>query len=126
MSILEEDFLQLDLGALDDAVAAIRQNNEVKHIEIRNGHVLVDVHVENPDTNLFLSIPFDERWAIELNGNQISPNLIGDCLYSLPLPIGDSQVVMKYEIPLLTVSVIISLLAFSILIALGIVMLPEF
>ena len=123
VSILEEEFQQLDLEALDDAVAAIRQNNEVKHIEIRNGHVLVDVHVDNPDTNLFLSIPFDEGWSVELNGNRISPNLIGDCLYSLPLPIGDSQVVMKYEVPLLTVSAIISLVAFSILIALGIVML---
>ena len=123
VSILEEEFQQLDLEALDDAVVAIRQNNEVKHIEIRNGHVLVDVHVDNPDTNLFLSIPFDEGWSVELNGNRIFPNLIGDCLYSLPLPIGDSQVVLKYEVPLLTVSAIISLVAFSILIALGIVML---
>ena len=123
VSILEEEFQQLDLEALDDAVAVVRQNNGVKHIEIRNGHVLVDVSVENPDTNLFLSIPFDEGWTVELNGNQISPNLIGNCLYSVPLPIGDSQVVMKYEVPLLTVSAIISLVAFSILIALGIVML---
>ena len=80
-----------------------------------DSHNIIAVGTNDTDLTAAINEVIDARGGLALCG--------GGERYSLPLPIGDSQVVMKHEVPLLTVSAIISLVAFSILIALGIVML---
>ena len=89
-------FYQLDLHKLQEcqkiAVAGIQ-----KDICIRNdGYISCQVQAKAGE-KLFLSVPFDEGWAITNNGIPIQPALFEDTLMVIPLSPGSNALVLQYK-----------------------------
>ena len=43
-------------------------------------------------------MPYDKSWSITCNGKEVEPELIGDCLYSIPLENGNNTIEMIYHV----------------------------
>lgn len=85
--------------------------------EIENGSVYVDVKHAEDGENLFLSVPYDSGWKIIRNGEDVETELIGECLYSIPLVDGENEIVMVYHVPYLKAGIVLSLLSVAFLCA---------
>ena len=76
--------------------------------EMKNGYVSIQTDAKQGE-KLFLSIPTNEGWKITLNGKEVIPELISDCLMSISLKNGDNSIELTYRVPGLRTGVIVSL-----------------
>ena len=70
---------------------------DADNIQIQNGEVSIDVCGDDGES-LLISIPYDQGWTVELNGNEITPDTIDGALYSIKLNTGDNHINMKYHV----------------------------
>ena len=106
MDLSDEQFYALNLDELKRVTQMISQG-EVENLQMENGYVSCAVEAEK-DERLFLSVPYHSGWTIFLNGEEIEPELFGDCLISIPLTDGTNQVEMIYHVPMLKTGAIVS------------------
>lgn len=94
------------------------KSNECKvdDILINNEHIKATILDGKKGEQLFLSVPEDSGWKIKLNGKEATTKLVGNCLYSIELVDGINKVQMDYNVLYLKTGIIISILAFMILI----------
>ena len=90
-------FYYVDLNALETVTAKLKSNPARIHA-FRNGYVEMDVNATNNQT-LFTSIPFDKGWKIYVNGENVKPILIADCLMGIKLQEGTNKITMRYSLP---------------------------
>lgn len=103
-------FYALNLQKLKQ-LAQQAQENEATVMEIKNGYVHANVQSATSDQHLFLSIPQDSGWTIMRNGVTVESELVGDCLYSIPLVDGENDVIMTYHVKYLKLGALISIIA---------------
>ena len=113
-------FYALDLQELNQ-LARQAQENEATSTEIKNGYVHASVQAATSDQHLFLSIPQDSGWTIMRNGVTVEPQLVGDCLYSIPLVDGENDVIMIYHVKYLKLGALISVIAVFMLVSSGVI-----
>lgn len=106
MDLSDEQFYALNLEELERVTQMISRG-EVEDLQMENGYVSCTVKGEK-DERLFLSVPYHEGWTILLNGEEIEPELFGDCLISIPLTDGTNQVEMVYHVPMLKTGAVVS------------------
>lgn len=106
MDLSDEQFYALNLDELERVTQMISQG-EVEDLQMKNGYVSCAVEAEKNE-RLFLSVPYHEGWTILLNGEEIEPELFGDCLISIPLTDGTNQVEMVYHVPMLKTGAVVS------------------
>lgn len=111
----KEQFYALDLNKLAEITASL-QKNAASVIDIRNGRVHVEAEASGSDQRLFLSVPYDKSWSITCNGKEVEPELIGDCLYSIPLENGNNTIEMIYHVDYQTAGFICTLAGLLLLI----------
>ena len=109
----EEQFYALDLNKLQEVTDKIRK--EAGHIDyqLQNGRIHIETEPVEKGKALFLSVPADEGWSIQMNGKDIQPEIIGDIFYYFPLSPGVNQIEMNYHIPHLGIGIIFSLLGMT-------------
>ena len=93
---------------------------QMKVNSFKNGYVQGTVNIENDDSLLFTSIPYDEGWKVYVDGNLTECiGLLDDAFLGIKLSAGEHNIEFKYEVPLLNIGIIISvcgILAYIILI----------
>lgn len=111
----KEQFYALDLDRFKE-VTDILKRKECSEAKVENGHVLVRAEGIGKNSHLFLSIPDDDSWDIMCNGKHIEPELIGDCLLSIPLSEGNNAIEMIYHVKFLNAGIVSTLIGFFLLI----------
>ena len=103
----QEQFYALDLDKLSEVVNII-SSKSVDNCIIENGYAKITVKENKNGQNLYISIPYDSGWRITLNGKKIVPEVIADCMYSIPLDEGTNIVEMKYSVKYLALGIVVS------------------
>lgn len=110
----EEQFYALNLDILKEITDTL-VNNVPDTVEIENEHVHINVN-GHENQKLYLAIPYDKGWTVYNNGDEISPDLLGDCMYSIPLSEGNNDIEMVYNCRGLTLGVFISIISLILII----------
>lgn len=103
----EPQFYALDLDRL--AVVS-RQISEHGIDGITLGTNKIDLEITaDTDEFLVLSVPYSDGWTVKINGEEVTPSLLGDCLMVLPLKQGTNIIDMDYSIPFLNIGILVTL-----------------
>lgn len=113
-SVEEADFYYTDLKQLKTVVQEIK-NSEAKGLLIKDGFISGTVDNASNKERLYLSVPYDKGWSILVNGKKVRPEVIGDCMMSLPLEPGKNEIEMKYRIPGMYAGIGISVVGVAVL-----------
>lgn len=103
--VADAQIYQLDLDALNDAVSTMK-NNAASRIDIRDGHCVFEVDSGFSGTSLFTSVPYHKGWTVTRNGREVTPDLTGDALMTIPLEDGKNVIEMTYHVPNKTAGII--------------------
>ena len=82
--------------------------------EMKNGYVLIQTDAKQGE-KLFLSIPTNDGWKITLNGKEVTPELVSNCLMSVSLENGENSIELTYRVPGLRAGIIVSLAGVALL-----------
>ena len=93
----------------------LKDNNEVVDYQISNGYARINASVKGTDQSLYVAIPYDKGWTVKRNGEKIFTELIGNCMYSIPLVDGDNEIIMEYHVPYLKLGILISVIGLILL-----------
>ena len=85
--------------------------------EFRDGYMSASYTASADDAYLFASIPYDAGWTVKVNGQQVQPELVGDCLMAIPVTEGQNDIELSYCSPLLVQGAVVSGLAWAGIIA---------
>ena len=111
----------LDLDALAAVSAELNTKapaGETGTYTIHPGYVTANVMAETDKESLYLSVPVDRGWTVEVNGVAVEPeklsdNAFADCFYLIPLTQkGENKVKMTYEVPGLKAGGILTVVTF--------------
>ena len=111
-----EQFYALNLDLLKE-ISNVLSKNIPDNIEISNGYVNIDTKAKK-NQKLYLSVPFDNGWKIYLNGKEVSPGLVGECMYSVSLCEGNNNIKMVYKCKGLVLGTIVSIISIILIILL--------
>ncbi len=104
-----------------DTLAAVSEELNEKtpsDYSIEAGSVSVTAIAETENDQLYLSVPVDRGWTVEVNGEKVDAevlqeNAFADCFYRIPLTkIGENQITLTYKVPGLQVGAIVSVVTF--------------
>lgn len=90
-------FYSLDLKELKKVTSELRAHKP-EYMRIKNGDIEVRTKTSTAGNSLYLSVPCDRGWTIKINGNDVQTQMIGDCMYSIPLKKGRNVLVMHYRV----------------------------
>lgn len=113
-------FYALDLNELERVTQELRQG-AVSTAQIENGKVQVTATAQGEGQKLYLSIPYDKGWTVTRNGEPVEPQLLGDCMYVIPLVDGENTIEMNYQVPGLKVGAVLTLVGVALLVGDGLV-----
>lgn len=106
LSIENEYFYLCDLDALME-ISDFINGNEVE-LQLEDNTISCQL-TSYGNNRLFLSIPYINGMAVTINGTQTEPDLIDDCLISIPLFEGGNIIEITYSIPGLNTGIVLSL-----------------
>lgn len=100
-------FYYTDLNELEKVIQKIQDRRE-DGLLIQDGSITGTV--KNPQNldRLYLSVPYDKGWSVKVNGKKIKPELVGNCMMSLPLENGENTIEMRYHVPGLKAGICLS------------------
>ena len=111
----------LDLDALAEVSAELNAKapaGETGSYTIHPGYVAANVMAETGNESLYLSVPVDRGWTVEVNGVEVEPttlsdNAFADCFYLIPLTQkGENKVKMTYQVPGLKAGAVLTVVTF--------------
>lgn len=110
----QPEFYALDLDLLNEYTNLLHRHLPVSE-DIQNGNIRIDVKDAESGDRLFISVPYDQGWTVQVNGHLAEYDLIGDCLYSVHLYEGENTVTMKYHAPGLNMGIGITAISLCVL-----------
>lgn len=110
----EEQFYALDLKRLA-AVTETLRSRSADSIQMKNGYAMFKAYV-NEGESLYISIPYSAEWTIEVNGKEVTPDLIDRGLYSVRLADGENTVRMSFRVKYRGLGIAVSLIGLFMLI----------
>lgn len=114
-----EQIYALNLDKLAEVAQKI-SSRTVDTMTIENGYANITVNATEGE-KLYISIPYDAGWKITLNGQEIQPELFGDCMYTIALEDGSNEIEMSYSIPFLNIGIVVSMIGLIVLVIIMIV-----
>ena len=103
----EEQFYALDLETFAQITEFL--NEKKAEYTLKNGDIQI-LAQSNGDECLYISVPYDNGWVVTVDGKKTKTGLFADCMYSIELPEGEHEIVMKYHILGLNVGMVGSFL----------------
>ena len=116
MDVESAQFYALDVERLAEVTQELKDNNKVVDYQISNGYARINASAKGTGQSLYVTIPYDKGWTVKRNGEKISTELIGNCMYSIPLVDGDNEIIMEYQVPYLKLGILISVIGVILLI----------
>lgn len=99
----------IDEEALNDAYDIIKNNLVI--IEEFDEHYIKANFTSSEDGLVYTSIPYDSGWHVYIDGNEVETNIIADTLLAFNIEKGSHKIELKYKIPLLIPSTIITIIS---------------
>ncbi len=99
----EEQFYALDLETFAHITDFL--NEKKAKYTLKNGDIRI-LAKSDGDEFLYISVPYDNGWAVTVDGKKTKTGLFADCMYSIELPKGEHEIAMKYHILGLNLGVI--------------------
>ena len=110
MSLAEDaQFYLLDLSVLKEASEAANQR-AADTIVLIDGYGKLTVDNAAAGDSLFISVPVEKGWTITRNGKEISCDVIGNALMSIPLENGRNEIEMNYQVPFMNTGNLVTVL----------------
>ena len=100
-------FYYTDLNELEKVTQKIQGRKE-DGLLIQDGSITGTVKNPQNLNRLYLSVPYDKGWSVKVNGKKIKPELVGNCMMSLPLENGENTIEMGYHVPGLKAGICLS------------------
>ena len=113
-NIKQSQFYFVELDQFKEIIDQLN-SRKVDSIKIEPGKVTGMVYGKN-DEALFLNIPYHKQWNIKVNGIEIEPLLLGDCLMCIPLVDGENIIEMDYYIQGLREGAIVTIFSIIVII----------
>lgn len=98
----------LDQNKFDQLISEKKSQSLSLHKE--NGNYSGNITVNNDNSLLYLSIPFDKNWIVSVDGKKVTTFPILENFTGINLAQGSHQVTLRYHQKSLTVGIMISLL----------------
>lgn len=112
----EEEFYVLDLNALAQISKSL--NNKKAEYTFQNGSIHITAESDGNES-LYISVPYDSGWKLEVDGEKAKINLFADCMYSIHLPAGQHEISMEYYIPCQNLGIAVSLFGLALIVVTG-------
>lgn len=113
---------RLDYSRFRDGIRTIQQNGLT--IENHGSNFIHATAQVSPDQDLvFFTLPYDEGWDIQANGETVQPVKVLDSLLAVPLSPGTYELEMHYRTPYLREGILVS--AVSIILLVGTVYIQQ-
>lgn len=86
---------RMDLEILKGVLEVLARTH-MENIEYDSTHIKGDVTLQEAG-KVFLSVPYEKGWTIWVNGEEIQPELFGECFMTIPLQAGMYEITMEYD-----------------------------
>ena len=106
-------FYYTDLNELEKVTQKIQGRKE-DGLLIQDGSITGTVKNPQNLNRLYLSVPYDKGWSVKVNGKKIKPELVGNCMMSLPLENGENTIEMRYHIAGLKAGICLSVVGVAV------------
>lgn len=108
-------FYYLDWDVFEEVIETLREDQFRTEV-FEDGHVEGTYEADEAG-NLLLTIPYDEGWTVEVNGQTVEYTEGAGALMVIPVQAGENQVVLQYKVPGVTAGIILSVLSILIMAA---------
>ena len=120
----ETSTIDVQAGVINEEV--FRQGYEILSASTLNLTHHSNTRVEgsidcNRDGLLYTSIPYTESWHVELDGKEVEPVQVGECMLAVPVTKGQHKLVFRYQNAAFTTGLIVSIV--SLVLFVGLVLL---
>ncbi len=102
-------FYLLDLSVLKEASDAANLKAADTSV-IKDGYGRFTVDNASAGESLFISVPVEKGWTITRNGQEITADVIGNTLMSIPLENGKNEIEISYKVPHMATGLLVSAL----------------
>lgn len=100
---------QLDNYVFDQAYQKLL--NDSVNIEKFNEYQIEATINYSENKTIYTSIPYDEGWTVFVDGKKQEKYIINNTLLGFDVPKGEHNVIIKYKIPYLNISLVISIMS---------------
>lgn len=94
---MQEYFYYLDQEVFEQVLSVLKKHDFQTEI-FSDGYVSGN-YVAEQAGNLLLTIPYDEGWKVQVNGQDVEHKEGANALTVIPVEAGENEVVMEYEVP---------------------------
>ena len=94
-AVVEAQFYRIDLQALASCMEELTSEYETS-ISAEGTDVAITASSNEKDSGILTTIPFDENWQIKVNGKEVRPAKVFECLMYIPLEEGDNSIQLTY------------------------------
>ena len=105
----DSQFYLLDLDKLSKIKEEINSNT-ASGIYAGKNKLKCKIEADSDGEYLFLSVPFDGGWEIQVNSKRVSPRKFAECFTLIPLVKGENNIEMTYHIPGAVMGIMLSMI----------------
>ena len=120
------DFSSLRVCALDlDALKKVSDvaNSNAAEVTQTSASQFSIRTVNDEATNVLFTIPYGANWSVTVNGEKVTQEQYGEGLTSIPVPAGECEIQMQYNVPNLRKGICCSLVGIAL--SIGLIMLSR-
>lgn len=88
---------QLDTDAFEECIASLR-NGQESRLNV-NGNVIEGTYSASEDSEMFLTIPYEEGWTAYVDGEKTEIKKTAGIFMGIELTAGEHEIYMKYSAP---------------------------
>lgn len=86
---------RMNQGVLIEALCMLSRQH-MEDVEYDSNHISGHITLEEAG-KVFLSVPYEEGWAVTVNDEEVEPELYGECFITIPLETGEYEIALKYD-----------------------------
>lgn len=90
-------FYTLDMEKFEIQMNVLQQKNALQLDEFEGNHIKASITVNDTNSILYTSIPYDDGWIIAVDGKSVKPCKVFDTLMGLELDPGAHEIEMYYH-----------------------------
>ncbi len=106
---------QLKQDVMEQVIETLSAQH-LKNVTYDDRHIGGSLHLESAG-RLILSVPYEAGWKVLINGEEVEPQLFGECLMAFDLEAGDYELEMRYVPQGKVAGILISIVSVVVLIS---------
>lgn len=86
---------RMNLDVLRETLDKLSKQH-MEGVKYDSNHISGHITLEESG-KVFLSVPYEEGWSVNVNGKEVEPELYGECFITIPLESGEYEIVLEYD-----------------------------